>query len=49
MKVHFVSLVCARNQVDTETMSGSLLASGHTITPEAEQAEVVVVNTCSFI
>jgi len=49
MKVHLVSLGCARNQVDTETMSGSLLASGHTITPEAEQAEVVVVNTCSFI
>ena len=49
MKVHLVSLGCARNQVDTETMSGSLLASGHTITPEAEQAEVIVVNTCSFI
>jgi ribosomal protein S12 methylthiotransferase len=49
MKVHFVSLGCARNQVDTETMSGSLLAAGHTLTPEAEQAEVVVVNTCSFI
>ena len=49
MKVHLVSLGCARNQVDTEIMSGSLLAAGHTITPEAEQAEVVVVNTCSFI
>ena len=49
MKVHFVSLGCARNQVDSETMSGSLLAAGHTITPEAGQAEVIVVNTCSFI
>ena len=49
MKVHLVSLGCARNQVDTETMSGSLLAAGHIITPEAEEAEVIVVNTCSFI
>ena len=49
MKIHFVSLGCARNQVDSESMSGSLLAAGHTITPEAEQAEVIVVNTCSFI
>lgn len=49
MKVHLVSLGCARNQVDSETMSGSLAAAGHDITPEAEQAEVIVVNTCSFI
>ena len=49
MKVHFVSLGCARNQVDSETMSGRLLGAGHTITQEAEEAEVIVVNTCSFI
>jgi len=49
MKIHLVSLGCARNQVDSESMSGSLLAAGHTITLEAEQAEVIVVNTCSFI
>ena len=49
MKIHIVSLGCARNQVDAETMSGRLLAAGHTITQAAEQAEVIVVNTCSFI
>jgi len=49
MKIHLVSLGCARNQVDSETMSGRLLASGHTITQDADEAEVIVVNTCSFI
>jgi len=49
MKIHLVSLGCARNQVDTESMTGSLSASGHSITPDAAEAEVIVVNTCSFI
>jgi len=49
MKIHLVSLGCARNQVDTESMTGSLVAAGHVITTEAEEADVIVINTCSFI
>jgi ribosomal protein S12 methylthiotransferase len=47
--IHMVSLGCARNQVDSETMSGQLLAHGWQLTDRAEQARVIVVNTCSFI
>ncbi|CAB5128336.1 Ribosomal protein S12p Asp88 (E. coli) methylthiotransferase (EC [Olavius algarvensis associated proteobacterium Delta 3] len=49
MNVHFVSLGCARNQVDSETMMGRLQSAGWVITQEPADAEVIVVNTCSFI
>lgn len=49
MKVGFVSLGCPKNLVDTEVMMGQLAASGHELTPHPEDAEVIVVNTCSFI
>jgi ribosomal protein S12 methylthiotransferase len=48
-KVGFVSLGCPKNLVDSEVMMGILAASGAEITPDANQADVIVVNTCSFI
>lgn len=49
MKIHFVSLGCPKNRVDSEMMLGRLLQDGHTITSEASEADCVVVNTCSFV
>lgn len=49
MKIGFVSLGCPKNLVDTEVMMGDLLAHGHELTPSPEDADVIVVNTCSFI
>ena len=47
--VHLVSLGCARNQVDSETMLGRLSAAGWRIVAEPAAADAIVVNTCSFI
>jgi len=49
MKVGIVSLGCPKNQVDAEVMVGILKRAGHTITADENEAEAVVVNTCSFI
>jgi ribosomal protein S12 methylthiotransferase len=49
MKVHFTTLGCPKNQVDSELMLGMLAAAGHEITDRAESAECLVVNTCAFI
>ena len=49
MKLYLESLGCARNQVDSEIMIGRLKKAGWTITDDPEQAETIVVNTCSFI
>lgn len=49
MKVGFVSLGCPKNLVDTEVMMGQLAARGHELTPQPADADVIVVNTCSFI
>lgn len=49
MRIAFISLGCAKALVDTETMMGILKSHGHKITPEIERADVVVINTCSFI
>jgi ribosomal protein S12 methylthiotransferase len=49
LKVGFVSLGCPKNLVDSEVMMGELVARGHELTPHPDQAEVLVVNTCSFI
>ena len=49
MKIGFVSLGCPKNLVDSEVMMGQLVASGHELTPHPDQADVLVVNTCSFI
>ncbi|HTY80970.1 MAG TPA: 30S ribosomal protein S12 methylthiotransferase RimO [Candidatus Bathyarchaeia archaeon] len=49
MKVHFTTLGCPKNQVDSELMLGMLERSGHEITDVAETADCLVVNTCAFI
>jgi ribosomal protein S12 methylthiotransferase len=49
MKIGFVSLGCPKNLVDTEVMMGQLTASGHELTPHPSDADIIVVNTCSFI
>ena len=49
VRVGFVSLGCPKNLVDSEVMMGLLARSGAVITPCAEDADVIVVNTCSFI
>src|ERR1700691_5645137 len=48
-KVGFVSLGCPKNLVDSEVMMGMLAHAGVYLTPDAEDADVIVVNTCSFI
>src|SRR5215212_8210981 len=45
----FVSLGCPKNLVDSERMLGKLAQDGYTLVPDAEGADVVVVNTCGFI
>lgn len=49
VRVGLISLGCAKNLVDAEIMLGSLLKNGVEITNDAAQADVVIVNTCSFI
>jgi ribosomal protein S12 methylthiotransferase len=49
LKIGFVSLGCPKNLVDSEVMMGQLVAKGHELTSRPDQAEVLVVNTCSFI
>src|SRR5581483_4989999 len=48
-KVHFVSLGCVKNRVDTEVMLGVADGAGWSIVDEPADAEVIVVNTCGFI
>src|SRR2546425_5366290 len=49
LRVGLISLGCAKNLVDAEIMLGTLLKDGVEITNNAEEADVVIVNTCSFI
>ena len=49
MKIHLVSLGCARNLIDSEIMLGRLLRTGAEIIDDPGDAEVIIVNTCSFI
>ena len=44
-----VSLGCPKNLVDSEVMLGILARQGYELTPLAEEAEVIIVNTCAFI
>src|SRR5437588_7752911 len=48
-KVGMISLGCAKNLVDAEIMLGSVLGRGMQITSNADEADVLVVNTCAFI
>lgn len=49
LKVGMVSLGCAKNLVDAEIMLGDILAHGMEVTANADDADVVIVNTCAFI
>jgi ribosomal protein S12 methylthiotransferase len=49
MTVGVISLGCAKNQVDTQTMLGYLKAAGFTFTGEPSEADILIVNTCGFI
>ncbi len=48
-KVGFISLGCCKNLVDTEVMLYNLHSAGFQITPNEEEAEIIVINTCGFI
>jgi ribosomal protein S12 methylthiotransferase len=48
-KIGFISLGCPKNLVDSEVMMGQLKQSGYQITPDAADADTIVVNTCGFI
>ncbi|MBE7037929.1 MAG: 30S ribosomal protein S12 methylthiotransferase RimO [Ruminococcaceae bacterium] len=48
-KIGFISLGCAKNLTDTETMLALLKNENYIITPNADEAEIIVVNTCAFI
>ena len=47
--IALVSLGCAKNAVDLQVMAGNLLKEGCTLSPDPDRADVVIVNTCSFI
>ena len=49
MNIHLVSLGCARNLVDSEVMTGKLREAGCIPVQDPEDADVIIVNTCSFI
>lgn len=48
-KIGFVSLGCPKNLLDTEVMLAHLVKEGYEITPEESEADIVIINTCSFI
>lgn len=48
-KVHFISLGCPKNLVDSEIMAGTLMKDGYQVVGDAEGADTVIVNTCGFI
>ena len=49
MKLYIVSLGCVKNLVDSEIMSGRLMKAGLIITQDPEKADIIIINTCSFI
>ncbi|HEV8120656.1 MAG TPA: 30S ribosomal protein S12 methylthiotransferase RimO, partial [Candidatus Polarisedimenticolia bacterium] len=49
IKVGLISLGCPKNLVDSEVMLGTLRGSGFALTTDPAEADVVVVNTCTFI
>lgn len=48
-KIHFISLGCPKNRVDAEHMLGIAINDGHSLVDSPEEADAIVVNTCSFI
>ena len=49
IRVSMVSLGCARNLVDSEVLLGRVVEEGLQVVQDAEDADVVIVNTCGFI
>src|SRR5437867_3948612 len=49
MKIGLISLGCPKNLVDSEVMLGLAQQAGHRLTRDADEADVLVVNTCAFI
>ncbi len=49
MKIHFISLGCDKNLVDSEYMLGILQKSGHELIDNEQEADAIVINTCCFI
>ncbi|MDL1968591.1 MAG: 30S ribosomal protein S12 methylthiotransferase RimO [Deltaproteobacteria bacterium] len=49
MKLHLASLGCAKNLIDSEVMLGHLVNAGWIIADDPAEAEIIIVNTCSFI
>ena len=49
MTIGLVSLGCAKNAVDLQVMAGHLLKAGHTLAPDPDCADMILVNTCAFI
>ncbi|MBM6775729.1 30S ribosomal protein S12 methylthiotransferase RimO [Collinsella tanakaei] len=47
--VYFITLGCAKNEVDTDRMRSLLLAAGYEEAPDVEEADLAIVNTCSFL
>ena len=47
--IGFISLGCAKNQVDCERMMYRVQEAGHTVTGALSGCDVVVINTCGFI
>jgi ribosomal protein S12 methylthiotransferase len=48
-KIHIVSLGCPKNLIDSEVMAAILFNSGFQITPYPEEAEIILINTCTFV
>ncbi|MGK5595593.1 MAG: 30S ribosomal protein S12 methylthiotransferase RimO [Parachlamydiaceae bacterium] len=48
-KIHFISLGCPRNLVDSEVMLGILLRAGYEVAEELPEADYIVINTCGFL
>ncbi len=48
-KIHFISLGCPRNLVDSEVMLGILLKAGYEVTENLQDADYLVINTCGFL
>ena len=48
-KIHFISLGCPRNLVDSEVMLGILLKAGYEVAQELTDADYIVINTCGFL
>ncbi len=47
--IHFLSLGCPKNRVDTEVLAGIAALEGYRLVPDPSDADVIVVNTCGFI